>query len=75
MCLSVCVCVRVCGVDSVLKQMAEIRDHDRRLRLVEADLEYCASALSWMVEAFSQSNLIKPTRPPPTPKELVLSSA
>ncbi|XP_035254062.1 transient receptor potential cation channel subfamily M member 4a isoform X2 [Anguilla anguilla] len=62
-------------VDSVLKQMAEIRDHDRRLRLVEADLEYCASALSWMVEAFSQSNLIKPTRPPPTPKELVLSSA
>ncbi|XP_036408501.1 transient receptor potential cation channel subfamily M member 4a [Megalops cyprinoides] len=56
-------------VDSVLKQMAEIRDHDRRLRVLEAELEYCSSALSWMVEALSQSNLIKHTRPPPTLKE------
>ncbi|KAJ8347330.1 hypothetical protein SKAU_G00287310 [Synaphobranchus kaupii] len=55
-------------VDSVLKQMAEMRDHDRRLRVVEAELEYCSSALSWMVEAFSQSNLIKSTRPPPVHK-------
>uniref|UniRef100_A0A3P8XFZ6 Transient receptor potential cation channel, subfamily M, member 4a n=1 Tax=Esox lucius TaxID=8010 RepID=A0A3P8XFZ6_ESOLU len=29
-------------------------------------LEYCTSALSWVVETLSQSNLIKPTRPPPT---------
>ncbi|XP_067088532.1 transient receptor potential cation channel subfamily M member 4a [Osmerus mordax] len=53
-------------VDSVLKQMAEIRDHDRRLRILETELEYCSSALSWMVEALSQSPVIKPTRPPPT---------
>ncbi|CAB1341313.1 unnamed protein product, partial [Coregonus sp. 'balchen'] len=53
-------------VDSVLKQMAEIRDHDRRLRMLETKLEYCSSALSWMTEALSQSNLIKTTRPPPS---------
>ncbi|CAL8305487.1 unnamed protein product [Merluccius merluccius] len=52
-------------VDSVLKQMSEIRDHDRRLRLLESELEYCSSALSWLVEALSESNLIKATRPPP----------
>uniref|UniRef100_A0A4W6DZK7 Transient receptor potential cation channel, subfamily M, member 4a n=1 Tax=Lates calcarifer TaxID=8187 RepID=A0A4W6DZK7_LATCA len=52
-------------VDSVLKQMAEIRDHDRRLRLLETELEYCCSALSWMADALSQSNLIKADRPPP----------
>ncbi|KAJ8399960.1 hypothetical protein AAFF_G00406900 [Aldrovandia affinis] len=52
-------------VDSVLKQMVDIRDHDRRLRALELQVEYCSSALSWMVEALSQSNLIKPTRPPP----------
>uniref|UniRef100_A0A4W5JVU6 Transient receptor potential cation channel, subfamily M, member 4a n=1 Tax=Hucho hucho TaxID=62062 RepID=A0A4W5JVU6_9TELE len=53
-------------VDSVLKQMAETRDHDRRLRALESELEYCSSALSWIVEALSQSNMVKPTRPPPT---------
>ncbi|CAB1342175.1 unnamed protein product, partial [Coregonus sp. 'balchen'] len=52
-------------VDSVLKQMAEIRDHGRRLKMLETELEYCSSALSWMVQALSQSNLIKPTCPPP----------
>ncbi|XP_036388183.1 transient receptor potential cation channel subfamily M member 4-like [Megalops cyprinoides] len=56
-------------VDSVLKQMAEIRDHDRRLRALESELEYCSSALSWIVEALSQSNLIKTTRPPPRIRE------
>ncbi|KAJ8251091.1 hypothetical protein GJAV_G00217150 [Gymnothorax javanicus] len=65
-------------VDSVLsgtvKQMAEFRDHDRRLRMVEAELEYCSSALSWMVEALTQSNLIKPSTPPPTRREPSLSS-
>uniref|UniRef100_A0A8C7PLI2 TRPM SLOG domain-containing protein n=1 Tax=Oncorhynchus mykiss TaxID=8022 RepID=A0A8C7PLI2_ONCMY len=53
-------------VDSVLKQMAETRDHDRRLRALESELEYCSSALSWIMEALSQSNMVKPTRPPPT---------
>nr|XP_023994379.1 LOW QUALITY PROTEIN: transient receptor potential cation channel subfamily M member 5-like [Salvelinus alpinus] len=62
-------------VDSVLKQMAEIRDHGRRLRMLETELEYCSSALSWMVQAFSQSNLLKPTRPPPALRDLTLQLA
>ncbi|CDQ83040.1 unnamed protein product [Oncorhynchus mykiss] len=62
-------------VDSVLKQMAEIRDHGHRLRMLEAELEYCSSALSWMVQALSQSNLIKPTRPPPALRDLTLQLA
>uniref|UniRef100_A0A3P8XJQ0 Transient receptor potential cation channel, subfamily M, member 4a n=1 Tax=Esox lucius TaxID=8010 RepID=A0A3P8XJQ0_ESOLU len=60
-------------VDSVLKQMAEIRswmseirDHESRVRTERAELEFCTSALSWVVETLSQSNMIKPTRPPPT---------
>ncbi|XP_044037406.1 transient receptor potential cation channel subfamily M member 4a isoform X2 [Siniperca chuatsi] len=53
-------------VDSVLKQMAEICDHDRKLRLMETELEYCCSALSWMTDALSQSNLIKAGQPPPS---------
>ncbi|XP_042360322.1 transient receptor potential cation channel subfamily M member 4a [Plectropomus leopardus] len=57
-------------VDSVLKQMAEIRDHDRRLRLLETELEYCCSALSWMTDAMSQSDLIKASHPPPVLRDL-----
>ncbi|XP_071212718.1 transient receptor potential cation channel subfamily M member 4a isoform X2 [Salvelinus alpinus] len=57
-------------VNSVLKQMVKIQDHDRRLRMLETKLEYCSSALSWMVDALSQSNLIKPTRPPPILRDL-----
>ncbi|XP_061086714.1 transient receptor potential cation channel subfamily M member 4-like [Conger conger] len=53
-------------VDGVLKQMAEIRDHDRRLRALESQMDYCCSALSWVVETLSQS---KPTRPPPKLRE------
>ncbi|XP_051741445.1 transient receptor potential cation channel subfamily M member 4a isoform X2 [Ctenopharyngodon idella] len=52
-------------VDSVLKQMVEVRDHDRRLRKLESEVEYCSTALSWIVEALSQSDLVKQTRPPP----------
>uniref|UniRef100_A0A3Q2P8H9 Transient receptor potential cation channel, subfamily M, member 4a n=1 Tax=Fundulus heteroclitus TaxID=8078 RepID=A0A3Q2P8H9_FUNHE len=55
-------------VDSVLKQMAEIRDHDRRLRVLETQLDYCCSALSWMTEALSQSNVVSTSRPPPLHK-------
>lgn len=54
-------------VDSVLKQMSEIRDHDRRLKKLESEVEYCSTALSWIVEALSQSDLVKQTRPPPLP--------
>ncbi|XP_063047033.1 transient receptor potential cation channel subfamily M member 4a [Engraulis encrasicolus] len=62
-------------VDSVLKQMVEIRDHDRRLRMLESELEYCSSVLTWMADSLSQSNLIKPPRPPPTRRDSCLSSA
>ncbi|XP_041856895.1 transient receptor potential cation channel subfamily M member 4a [Melanotaenia boesemani] len=57
-------------VDNVLRQMAEIRDHDRRLHLVETQLEYCCSTLSWMADALSHSNLIQASRPAPILKDL-----
>ncbi|XP_029946141.1 transient receptor potential cation channel subfamily M member 4a isoform X2 [Salarias fasciatus] len=57
-------------VDSVLKQMAEIRDHDRRLRLLEAELEFCCSALSWMADALTQSEVIRAERPAPLLRDL-----
>ncbi|TRY59940.1 hypothetical protein DNTS_017602 [Danionella cerebrum] len=89
----VSICVR--RVENVLKQMAEIRDHDRRLRKLESEVsgntlyppdaerhpsiilpsclmqyaqrvEYCSSALSWIVDALSQSDFVKQTRPPPS---------
>ncbi|XP_028841109.1 transient receptor potential cation channel subfamily M member 4a isoform X2 [Denticeps clupeoides] len=62
-------------VDGVLKQMAEIREHDRRLRLLESEVEYCSSALAWIVDSLSQSNLIKPAYPPPTRRESGLSAS
>uniref|UniRef100_A0A3Q2XU54 Transient receptor potential cation channel, subfamily M, member 4a n=1 Tax=Hippocampus comes TaxID=109280 RepID=A0A3Q2XU54_HIPCM len=52
-------------VDSMLKRMAENRDHDRRLQLLETEMEFCCNALSWMMEAMSQSNLIATDRTPP----------
>ncbi|XP_068452218.1 transient receptor potential cation channel subfamily M member 4a [Clinocottus analis] len=55
-------------VDSALKQIAEIRDHGRRLRLLETELEYCCSALSWMTDALSQSDLIKADHLPSAPQ-------
>ncbi|XP_064178104.1 transient receptor potential cation channel subfamily M member 4-like isoform X2 [Anguilla rostrata] len=62
-------------VDNVLKQMAEIRDHDRRLRALESQTDYCCSALAWVVETLHQSNLGKPTRPPPKLREPPPSSS
>ncbi|XP_017295191.1 transient receptor potential cation channel subfamily M member 4a isoform X2 [Kryptolebias marmoratus] len=56
-------------VDSVLKQMTEIRDHERRLLLLETQLEFCCSALSWMTEALSQSDVVKARRPAPLLKD------
>ncbi|XP_053532757.1 transient receptor potential cation channel subfamily M member 4a isoform X1 [Ictalurus punctatus] len=52
-------------VDNMLKQMAEIRDQDRRLRTLESELEYCSNSLSWIMEELAQSDLIKHTRRPP----------
>uniref|UniRef100_A0A7N9B0N9 Transient receptor potential cation channel, subfamily M, member 4a n=1 Tax=Mastacembelus armatus TaxID=205130 RepID=A0A7N9B0N9_9TELE len=60
-------------VDSLLKQMTEIRGHDRRLRLLETELEYCCKALSWMTDALSQSDLIKADCPPPNSVFYILS--
>uniref|UniRef100_A0A3P9HQ68 Transient receptor potential cation channel subfamily M member 4 n=1 Tax=Oryzias latipes TaxID=8090 RepID=A0A3P9HQ68_ORYLA len=61
-------------VDSVLKQIAEMRGHDRRLQLLETQLEYCCSSLSWMMEALSQSNMISASRPAPLLKDHTLLS-
>ncbi|XP_078511300.1 transient receptor potential cation channel subfamily M member 4 isoform X3 [Lissotriton helveticus] len=46
-------------VDNALRQLSEIKEHDRRLRTLEHQLDYCTSALSWMVETLSQSDLAK----------------
>ncbi|KAL7860806.1 hypothetical protein AOLI_G00171550 [Acnodon oligacanthus] len=61
-------------VDNVLKQMAEIRDHDRRLRMLESEMEFCSGALLWIMEGLAQSNLIKQTRPPPLHRDAVPTS-
>ncbi|XP_026206742.1 transient receptor potential cation channel subfamily M member 4a [Anabas testudineus] len=60
-------------VDTVLKQMTEIRDHNRRLRQLEAEMEYCCSALTWMTQALSQSNVIKASHPPPQLRDYTAS--
>ncbi|XP_069461761.1 transient receptor potential cation channel subfamily M member 4 isoform X2 [Ambystoma mexicanum] len=52
-------------VDNALKQLTEIKEHDRRLKALEHQLEYCTSALSWMVEAMSQSEMGKDSPAPP----------
>ncbi|XP_077390713.1 transient receptor potential cation channel subfamily M member 4a [Festucalex cinctus] len=57
-------------VDSVLKQMTERRDHDRRLQLLETEMEFCCNALSWMMEAMSQNNLVAANRAPPLLRDL-----
>ncbi|XP_076852325.1 transient receptor potential cation channel subfamily M member 4-like isoform X2 [Brachyhypopomus gauderio] len=58
-------------VDNVLKQMAEIRDHDRRLRALESQLEYCSNSLCWMMEGLA--HLMKPTRPRPVHRDMNLT--
>ncbi|TSK14512.1 Transient receptor potential cation channel subfamily M member 4 [Bagarius yarrelli] len=57
-------------VDNVLKQTAEIRDLDRRLRAIESEMEFCSSTLLWMADALSQSGMLKSSKPLPTRKEL-----
>ncbi|XP_060758309.1 transient receptor potential cation channel subfamily M member 4a [Neoarius graeffei] len=58
-------------VDNMLKQMAEIRDQDRRLRTLESELEYCSSSLSWIMEELAQSGLLKLTRHPPVHQDSI----
>nr|XP_057905917.1 transient receptor potential cation channel subfamily M member 4a [Doryrhamphus excisus] len=57
-------------VDSVLKQMTKNCDHEQRLQLLETEMEYCCNALSWMMDAMSQSNVIQASRPPPLLRDL-----
>ncbi|KAI4807628.1 hypothetical protein KUCAC02_027421 [Chaenocephalus aceratus] len=62
-------------VDGVLKHMSEGRDFDHRLRALENEMEYCSSALSWIVDTLAQGSTFKPPRPPPTIREPFPSSS
>ncbi|KAI3364999.1 hypothetical protein L3Q82_001166 [Scortum barcoo] len=53
-------------VDGVVKHLTESRDFDHRLRALENEMEYCSSALSWIVDTLAQGSTFKPPRPPPT---------
>ncbi|XP_053546772.1 transient receptor potential cation channel subfamily M member 4 [Bombina bombina] len=56
-------------VDIALKQLSEIKEHDRRLKALESEVEYCAKALSWIVDVLQHSDLVKQTtKPPPAVK-------
>uniref|UniRef100_A0A8B9RDI0 Histidine rich calcium binding protein n=1 Tax=Astyanax mexicanus TaxID=7994 RepID=A0A8B9RDI0_ASTMX len=46
-------------VDGVLKQTAEIKDVDRRLRVLESEMEFCSATLLWMADAMCQSGVLK----------------
>ncbi|KAM4704077.1 transient receptor potential cation channel subfamily M member 4 [Rhinophrynus dorsalis] len=53
-------------VDTALRQLNEIKEHDRRLKSLETEIEYCRHALSWIVEALQKSEMVKTTKPPPS---------
>ncbi|XP_061666415.1 transient receptor potential cation channel subfamily M member 4-like [Syngnathoides biaculeatus] len=53
-------------VDGVMKHLTESRDFDHRLRTLENEMEYCSSALSWIVDTLAQGSSFKPPRPPPS---------
>ncbi|XP_041034022.1 transient receptor potential cation channel subfamily M member 4a isoform X3 [Carcharodon carcharias] len=53
-------------VDSVLSYITDIREHDRRLRVLEKQVDYCTEALKWLAESLLQSDLIRNNRAPPT---------
>ncbi|KAM8927781.1 transient receptor potential cation channel subfamily M member 4 [Pelodytes ibericus] len=55
-------------VDIALKQLGEIKEHDRRLKALENEMEYCTKALSWIVDALASSQMVKTTEPPPVLK-------
>ncbi|XP_068610310.1 transient receptor potential cation channel subfamily M member 4-like [Brachionichthys hirsutus] len=61
-------------VDGVLKYLTESRDFDHRLRALENEMEYCSSALSWIVDTLAQGSTFKPSRPPPTLRDAFPSS-
>ncbi|XP_069764715.1 transient receptor potential cation channel subfamily M member 4-like isoform X2 [Narcine bancroftii] len=53
-------------VDTVLNYISNIKDHNQRLRALEKQMDYCTEALTWLVESFMQSDLIKNAKAPPT---------
>ncbi|XP_078387781.1 transient receptor potential cation channel subfamily M member 4a isoform X1 [Cetorhinus maximus] len=53
-------------VDSVLSYITDTREHDRRLRVLEKQVDYCTEALKWLAESLLQSDLIRNSRAPPT---------
>ncbi|NP_001314961.1 transient receptor potential melastatin 4b3 [Danio rerio] len=55
-------------VDCMVRQVAEMRDVDRRLRAVESEIEFCTSSLQWIMETLSQSSTAKSTKAHPTRK-------
>ncbi|XP_074872368.1 transient receptor potential cation channel subfamily M member 4 [Carettochelys insculpta] len=53
-------------VDQALKQLVEVREQERRLKTLETQMQYCTSALSWVVATLAQSELGKSCPTPPT---------
>ncbi|XP_056397666.1 transient receptor potential cation channel subfamily M member 4-like [Hyla sarda] len=52
-------------VDTALKQLNEFKEHDRKMKALEMQVEYCSKALSWIVEALQNSDTVKTDKPPP----------
>ncbi|XP_031595231.2 transient receptor potential cation channel subfamily M member 4-like [Oreochromis aureus] len=62
-------------VDGVLKHLSESRDLEHRLRSLENQIEYCSSALNWVVDTLAQGSTFKPPRPPPALRDVLPSSS
>uniref|UniRef100_A0A3B4G9E1 Transient receptor potential cation channel subfamily M member 5-like n=1 Tax=Pundamilia nyererei TaxID=303518 RepID=A0A3B4G9E1_9CICH len=58
-------------VDGVLKHLSESRDFEHRLRSLENQMDYCSSALSWVVDTLAQGSTFKPPRPPPASRGMI----
>ncbi|KAL8176217.1 UNVERIFIED_CONTAM: hypothetical protein K2H54_025951, partial [Gekko kuhli] len=56
-------------VDQVLRQLSEIKESERRLRTLETEMEYCTTALAWMVDVLAQSDIAKGKKAPPARKK------
>ncbi|XP_060111450.1 transient receptor potential cation channel subfamily M member 4 [Heteronotia binoei] len=56
-------------VDQALKQLSEIKESERRLQTLEKEMEYCTTALAWMVDVLAQSDIAKGKKAPPARKK------
>ncbi|XP_026525377.1 transient receptor potential cation channel subfamily M member 4 isoform X1 [Notechis scutatus] len=56
-------------VDQALKQLSDIKESERRLKTLEMQMEYCTSALSWVVDILAQSDIAKGKQVPPIQKK------